>query len=337
MKLYRIRRGEGPSGLYLDHAQGRDPGDHEVRVRMHAASLNYRDLLVAQGRMGTGERRVPLSDGAGEVVEVGSAVTRFACGDRVIPTFYPHWLDGPPIGAAVSESLGGNVDGVLSEHFLAHEDALIRAPASLSWAESATIACAGVTAWHALFGTNPMRAGEQVLIQGTGGVSTWALQLAVAAGLRATVLSGRDDKLERARVLGAVHAINYATDPDWDNRVRELTDGGVDRVLDIGGADTISRAIRSTRHGGTVATIGGVSGGFALSIEPFALIGRSLTGILVGSRAMAEALVSFVDAKGVVPLIDSVVPFDRAPAAYARLESERPLGKVVIDISCEGR
>lgn len=335
MKLYRLRRGEGASGLYIDHIQDRTPGAHEVWVRMHAASLNYRDLLVAQGQMGSGELRVPLSDGVGEVVAVGGAVTRFACGDRVIPTFYPHWLDGPPIRATVSESLGGNIDGVLSEYVIANEDALVRAPQSLSWAEASTIACAGVTAWHALFGTNPMQPGDRVLIQGTGGVSTWALQLAVAAGLRAIVLSGQDDKLARARAMGAEHTINYASDPDWDVRVRELTDGGVDRVLDIGGADTISRAIRSTRYGGMVATIGGVSGGFALSIEPFALIGRSLTGILVGSRTMAESLISFVDANRVVPVIDSIIPFDRAAHAYARLEGERPLGKVVIDISSD--
>ncbi|MBF6024853.1 zinc-dependent alcohol dehydrogenase family protein [Lysobacter niastensis] len=333
MKLYRLRRGEGTSGLHIDHAQDRAPDAHEVRVRMHAASLNYRDLLVAQGRMGTGELRVPLSDGVGEVVTVGRAVTRFACGDRVIPTFYPHWLAGPPSGEAVSESLGGNVDGVLSEYVIANEDALVRAPESLSWADASTIACAGVTAWHALFGENPMRAGDRVLIQGTGGVSTWALQLAVAARLRVIVLSGSDDKLSRARALGAEQTINYATEPEWDARVRDLTDGGVDRVLDIGGADTISRAIRSTRYGGTVATIGGVSGGFALSVEPFALIGRSLTGILVGSRTMAESLIRFVDTNGVVPVIDSVFPFDGAADAYARLECERPLGKVVIDIS----
>jgi len=331
--VYRIRRGEGVASLRLDKAEDLPLRPDEVRIRMHAVSLNYRDLLVAKGQMGAGDVRIPASDGAGEVIEVGSAVTRFSQGDRVIPIFFPEWLDGAPDDAALSESLGGNVDGVLAERFVAKESALVHAPQSLTWAEASTLACAGVTAWQALFGTGPWHEGEHVLILGTGGVSTWALQLAVAAGLRPTVLSSSDEKLERAKALGAVHTINYVDEPDWDARVQALT-GGAHRVLDIGGGDTIGRAIASTRPDGRVVTIGGVSGGFALSIDPFALIGgRSLAGVVVGSRAMTEALVALVDQRAIRPIIDSVTPFHAAPAAFARLESARPFGKVVVGMT----
>ena len=331
--VYRIRRGEGVASLQLGHAEDLPLLPDEVRIRMRAVSLNFRDLLVAKGQMGAGDVRVPASDGAGEVIEIGSAVTRFAKGDRVVPTFFPEWLEGAPDDAALSKSLGGNVDGVLGERFVAKESALVRAPESLTWAEASTLACAGVTAWHALFGIGSLREGDHVLIQGTGGVSTWALQLAVAAGLQPSVLSSSDEKLQRANALGAVHTINYANEPAWDARVQLLT-GGAHRVLDVGGADTIGRSIASTRAGGTVVTIGGVSGGFALSIDPFALVGpRSVTGVVVGSRAMTEALVAFVDEHGVRPAIDRVVPFSEAASAYARLESGQPFGKVVVAIS----
>ncbi|MGO4551442.1 NAD(P)-dependent alcohol dehydrogenase [Lysobacter sp. 2RAF19] len=331
--VYRIRRGEGVASLQLDHVQDLPLLPDEVRIRMHAVSLNFRDLLVAKGQMGAGDVRIPASDGAGEVIQIGSAVTRFAKGDRVVPTFFPEWLEGAPDGAALSVSLGGNVDGVLAERFVAKESALVRAPESLTWAEASTLACAGVTAWHALFGIGSLREGEHILIQGTGGVSTWALQLAVAAGLRPTVLSSSDEKLQKAKALGAVHTINYAGEPAWDARVQDLT-GGAHRVLDVGGADTIARSIASTRAGGTVVTIGGVAGGFALSIDPFALVGpRSVTGVVVGSRAMTEALGAFIDEHRVRPAIDRVVPFGDAASAYARLESGQPFGKVVVGIS----
>jgi NADPH:quinone reductase-like Zn-dependent oxidoreductase len=331
--IYRIRRGEGTASLHLGQAEDVPLRPDEVRIRMHAVSLNYRDLLVAKGQMGAGDVRVPASDGAGEVIEIGAAVTHFSKGDRVIPTFFPEWFDGAPDDAALSKSLGGNVDGVLVGRFVAKESALVHAPRSLAWAEASTLACAGVTAWHALFGIGSLHEGEHVLIEGTGGVSTWALQLAVAAGLQPTVLSSSDEKLEKAKALGATHVINYANEPAWDARVQKLT-GGAHRVLDIGGGDTIARAIASTRPGGCVVAIGGVSGGFALSIEPFALIGaRSVTGVVVGSRAMTEALVTYVDERNIQPIVDSVTPFQAAADAFARLESARPFGKVVVEVA----
>lgn len=332
MQRYIIRRGAGIDGLAITSAPPAPLARDEVRIRIHAAALNYRDLLVARGQMGSGEVRVPLSDGAGEVIEVGADVTRVAVGDRVIPTFFPRWIAGDPVGDALDASLGGNVDGVLAEQVVAHEDAVVHAPQSLAWEEASTIACAGVTAWHALQALAPMQAGQHVLVQGTGGVSTWALQLALAMGLEVTVVSGSAAKLARARAMGAHHLVDYTTTPEWDAAVQAR--GGVDRVLDIGGADTIGRAIASTRPGGVVMTIGGVSGGFALGIDPFALVGRRvLSGVVVGSRAMTEALVRFIDAHGVKPVVDSIHPFAQAAEAYRVLEQQRPFGKVVIDVT----
>lgn len=332
MPRYVIRRGAGIDGLAIASVPPAPLAHDEVRIRIHAAALNYRDLLVARGQMGSGESRVPLSDGAGEVIEVGAAVTRVAVGDRVIPTFFPRWIDGDPVGDVLDASLGGNVDGVLAGQVVAHQDAVVHAPQSLAWAEASTIACAGVTAWHALQALSPMQAGQHVLVEGTGGVSTWALQLALAMGLEVTVVSGSAAKLARARSMGAHHLIDYTATPDWDAAVQAR--GGVDRVLDIGGADTIGRAIASTRPGGVVMTIGGVSGGFALGIDPFALVGRRvLSGVVVGSRAMAEALVHFIDAQGVKPVVDSIHPFAQAAEAYRVLEQQRPFGKVVIDVT----
>lgn len=332
VQRYVIRRGAGIDGLSIGTAAPAALAPREVRIRIHAAALNYRDLLVARGQMGSGEQRVPLSDAAGEVIEVGAGVTRAAVGDRVIPTFFPQWLEGDPVGDALDASLGGTVDGVLGGQVVAHEDAVVLAPSSLTWVEASTIACAGVTAWHALHALAPMQPGQHVLVQGTGGVSTWALQLARAMGLEVTVLSGSADKLGRAKALGAHHLIDYTATPDWDAAVQAL--GGVDRVLDVGGADTIGRAIASTRPGGVVMTIGGVSGGFALGIDPFALIGRRvLSGVVVGSRAMTEDLVRFIDATGLKPVIDSVHPFARAADAYRVLEQQRPFGKVAIDVT----
>lgn len=332
MQRYVICRGAGIDGLAVETLGSAPLAPGEVRIRVHAAALNFRDLLVARGQMGSGDVRVPLSDAAGEVIEVAPGVTRVAVGDRVVPTFFPRWIDGDPVGDALSLSLGGNVDGVLADEVVAHEDAVVHAPASLGWAEASTIACAGVTAWHALNALAPMSAGEHVLVQGTGGVSTWALQLALAMGLEVTVLSGSADKLARAGAMGAHHLIDYTATPDWDVAVQAR--GGAHRVLDIGGADTIGRAIASTRPGGVVMTIGGVSGGFALGIDPFALVGRRvLSGVVVGSRAMAEALVGFVDAHALVPVVDAVVPFARAADAYRALEQQRPFGKVVIGVA----
>ncbi|KAF1728087.1 NAD(P)-dependent alcohol dehydrogenase [Pseudoxanthomonas mexicana] len=333
MHAYRVIRGQGPQSLHRIEVPPSSLGENQVLLAVKAASLNYRDLLVAHGQMGAGEARIPLSDAAGQVVAVGSAITDFSIGDAVLPIFFPRWTEGFPSEQALSLSLGGNIDGVLTTHLMVDQSALVHAPRTLSWEQASTIACAGVTAWHALFELGALPDGAHVLIQGTGGVSTWAVQLALAAGLHVTVLSGRGEGIEHMVALGAHAAINYNTDPNWGETVLRTT-GGVDLVMDIGGADTIARSLRSLRPGGQVVTIGGVAGGFALSIDPFSLIGgKSLTGVVVGSKKMTQALIRFIDEHAIVPVIDIIFPFAEAAAAFARMEHGRPIGKVVIAIN----
>jgi NADPH:quinone reductase-like Zn-dependent oxidoreductase len=304
---------------------------------MRAGSLNYRDLLDARAEYmnGGGEPLTPCSDGAGEVLAVGAEVTRLRVGDRVAAAFYPSWIDGEPTQDKVARGLGGGRDGVLAQEVVLHEEAWFAIPSHLSYVEAATLPCAGVTAWNALFVAGGLERGDSVLILGTGGVSIWALQLAAAAGVQPIVTSSDDSKLERARALGAQATINYRDQPDWHERVLELTRGrGVDLVLEIGGRDTLKRSLAAARVGGSIAMIGGLAGAFGGELEPFALIERAqrLLGILIGSRAMAEDLSRFVATAGLHPVVDRVFDFEHAREAYAHLAAARHVGKVVIEI-----
>lgn len=332
MNAWELQRGSGIASLRRTTRALSEPGAREVRVRVHAVSLNARDLNNAAAGNGI---LVPASDAAGVVDVVGAGVTRWRVGDRVAASFFPRWIGGTPTDDKTVGSLGGGADGVLAESIVAHEDALFAIPAHLDFTEAATLPTAALTAWHALFETTPLPPGATVLLLGTGGVSTWALTLAHAAGLRTIVTSSGDAKLERARALGADDTINYRAHPDWEREVLRLTGGlGADLVVDVGGEGTLGRSIASVRAGGTVAMVGGVSGGFGARLEPFALIGgaKRLAGVLVGSRDMAEALVRFVDRLGLRPAVDRVFTFDEAPAAFAHLASGRHFGKVGIAI-----
>ena len=301
---------------------------------MRAVALNYRDLMVARGDSGVpGLDIVPASDGAGEVVETGADVTRFRIGDRVIGAFFPDWHEGGPEPAKVARALGGSADGVLAEEVVMDENAWAAMPAHLDFVEAATIPCAAVTAWHALFGLDPLKPGDSVLLLGTGGVSTWALQLAKAAGLRVVITSSDDAKLDRAAALGADATINYRRTPEWQDEALRLTGGrGVDRVLDIGGPDTLPRSIAAVRSGGTIAVIGRLTGTSGVTIDPAALFGGSkrLAGVLVGSRAMTEDVVRFVELARIRPVIDKLFDFADARDAYAYLGGAQHFGKVVI-------
>lgn len=336
MKAYQINAGQQIAGLeQVEHAIAA-PSERQVRVRIHAVSLNYRDLMIADGKyLSTGNVPViPCSDGAGEVVAIGTGVTRFAVGDRVAASFFPDWIDGGPTAQKTSISLGGTADGMLAEEVIMHEEALVAIPAHLDYAEAATLPCAAVTAWNALFVEGGLRAGDSVLLLGTGGVSISALQLAKAAGLQTIITSSSDAKLERARALGAAATINYRTVPEWQDEVLRLTDGrGVDLVLEVGGQGTLTRSIASTRMGGTVAIIGGVSG-FGGELNPFALISgaKRLAGIFVGSRSMFEDLNRFLGITGIRPVVDRVFPFHQAREAYTCLNKGEHFGKVVIEV-----
>ena len=331
---YGIRRGAGVEGLARITRASAALGPHDVRVRMRAVALNYRDLMVARGDSGVpGLDIVPASDGAGEVVETGADVTRFRVGDRVIGAFFPDWHEGGPEPAKVARALGGSADGVLAEEVVMDENAWAAMPAHLDFVEAATIPCAAVTAWHALFGLDPLKPGDSVLLLGTGGVSTWALQLAKAAGLRVVITSSDDAKLDRAAALGADATINYRCTPEWQDEALRLTGGcGVDRVLDIGGPDTLPRSIAAVRSGGTIAVIGRLTGTSGVTIDPAALFGGSkrLAGVLVGSRAMTEDVVRFVELARIRPVIDKLFDFADARDAYAYLGGAQHFGKVVI-------
>ena len=333
-KQWQLLR-EGKSyRLQLTAVSVRAPGPHEVQIRMHAASMNRRDVFVMQGLYPMPVRPVvvPLSDGAGVVSAIGTGVTRFQLGDRVVPIFFPNWITGRPTGNATEVSLGGAVDGVLSEYVVLNEQSMVAMPAGLTFDEAATLACAGVTAYNGLFTRGRMQKGDYVLLEGTGGVSIFGLQFAVAAGANAIVTSSSDDKLARAKSLGAVGGVNYRTAPDWEKAVRALTGGdGVQQVLEVGGKDTLRNALASVAAGGHISLIGGLSG-FGGEIAGPALIGTNIdvSGIYVGSRDNFEAMNAFIVKHTIRPVIDKVIEFRDADQAYDLMASGNFFGKIVI-------
>jgi NADPH:quinone reductase-like Zn-dependent oxidoreductase len=320
--------------LQLVQAPVRQPGANEVLVKMRAASLNRRDIYVRAGRYPMPPRGslVPLSDGAGEVVAVGPGVKRFKVGSRVMPIFFQAWIEGRPPADVGASSLGGGIDGVLSEYVTLNEQGLVEIPAGLSYEEAATLPCAALTAWNGLFTRGRIQAGDNVLLLGTGGVAIFGLQFAVAAGAKPIITSSSDEKLARAKALGAVGGINYKTHPEWEKQVRELTNGvGVHQVLEVGGKDTLPHTLASLAPGAHVALIGGL-GGFGGDIPSAALMGTNSTasGIFVGSREHFEEMNAFIAKHGLKPVVDKVFEFDQAEAAYALMESGDFFGKIVI-------
>ncbi|MDE0206618.1 MAG: NAD(P)-dependent alcohol dehydrogenase, partial [Candidatus Tectomicrobia bacterium] len=263
MKVIELRDAFGIDNLKPAERQDAALRPGETRVRVRAASLNYRDLMTVKHGGGRGVQLplIPLSDGAGEVVETGPGVSRVKPGDRVMGIFMQTWLAGEPTQADAASALGGALDGMLAEHVVLHENGLVRTPDYLSDEEAATLPCAAVTAWQGLMTKGGMQAGDTILVLGTGGVSVFALQFAGIAGARAIITSSSDAKLERAKELGAAHCINYRTTPDWDKKVLELTDGvGVDHVVEVGGVGTLEKSLQAVRVGGTVSLIGVLTG-----------------------------------------------------------------------------
>jgi NADPH:quinone reductase-like Zn-dependent oxidoreductase len=337
MKAWRIAAGAQLEGLKLVDEKPQALGPHDVRMRPLAASLNFRDLMIINGwyPLVGKEPIIPGSDAAGEVTETGPAVTRFKVGDRVATSFFPDWTEGRATRAKLSTALGGGSNGVLTQDLVLNENALVRSPAHLDFAQASTLSCAGVTAWNALFVGGQVKPGDTVVLLGTGGVSIWALLLAKAAGCRVIITSSSDEKLARARSLGADDTINYKNQPDWDNDVLRLTDGvGADLVVEVGGSKTVMKSISCSRLGGTVAIIGAVSGPGA-AVEPMSLIASStrLQGIYVGSRQMHEDLARFVEVAGIRPVVDSVFAFEELPQAYRHFGSGKHFGKVVVSIN----
>jgi NADPH:quinone reductase-like Zn-dependent oxidoreductase len=308
----------------------------EIVVRLKAASLNYRDLMVLRGHYGSEHDRapvIPVADGVGEVIETGEGVTRFRVGDRVTGNYFPSWIEGEIAPEKVAQSPGaGTLDGVLADYFTLREAATVAVPTHLTDIEAATLSCAGVTAWNALFVNHALTPGQTVLLLGTGGVSLFALQFAKLAGARVIITSSDDAKLERARQLGADDTVNYKANPAWAKQVLTLTSGkGVELVVDTVAGAGLNQAVESACVGGTVAVIG-VLGGFEapVSTGQILLRGTRVTGIFVGSRTMFDAMNRAVALHQLRPVVDRVFRFNDAPAAYAHLESGRHFGKVLI-------
>jgi NADPH:quinone reductase-like Zn-dependent oxidoreductase len=333
MKLYRIEQAFGIDELKLVEQDEPKPKHQQVVVRIRAASINYRDLLMIDGKYSRNLPLplVPFSDGAGEVVAVGEDVTRWKPGDRVLSTFFQDWISGPLGDAASKSALGGAMDGVLAEYVALHENGLVAMPEHLSFEEGATLPCAGVTAWHALF-AGSFTCGETVLTLGTGGVSVFATQFAHAAGAASIGTSSSDAKLERLKQLGATHGINYKKDPDWEKSVFKLTHGtGVDRVIEVGGAGTLVKSLRAVRTGGHISLIGVLTGQTGeINPLPAVMKGVCIQGIFVGSREMFEAMNRAIAVQKIKPVIDKVFPFAEAREALHYMASGAHFGKVVI-------
>src|SRR5580692_5050032 len=334
MKVYEVAKGStNLDGLRKAERPEPQPGRHEVMIRVRATSINYRDHMVVLGKYFSAVERdtVPLSDGAGEVVSIGPGVTRFKAGDRVAGTFFQVWVEGPR--TKLYPALGVPLDGMLSEYVVLHEDGVVAIPPALSFEEAATLPCAGVTAWSALMVLGKaIKAGDTVLCLGTGGVSTHAMQFAKAAGAHAIITSSSDEKLERARGLGATAGINYKTHPEWEKEVQRITGGrGVDHVVEVGGVGTLARSYQAIGFGGNIALIGFLAG-LTGQQEPYALMmkGGSLVGIGVGSTAMFEEMNRAIEVNRIKPIVGRVFPFDQALEAFQCLAAGDFFGKVVI-------
>ena len=312
------------------------PGKNQVLLRVAAASLNYRDLLTRQDTASTAQGLVPLSDGAGTVIAVGAGVTRWKISDRVMPNFFSAWVDGPFNPSFLASALGGGVtDGMLAEHVLVDHASLVKVPDYMSLEEASTLPCAGLTAWHALFERGNIQAGETVLVQGTGGVALFGLQLATALGAKVIVTSSSDAKLARVMKLGAWKTINYRTHPDWEKVVLDMTNGhGVDHILELGGPDTYNRSIAAIAPGGKIAQIGVLTGFSSQpNILPLQFKNASINGICVGSSAQLERLTKFMAQHQIHPVIDALYSFEDAAKAYAQLAAASHFGKLVVQVA----
>jgi NADPH:quinone reductase-like Zn-dependent oxidoreductase len=317
---------------FTDRADPGAPGRGEIRVALHGSTLNYHDLGVVTGHMQAGDGVIALADGAGTVEAVGDGVAEFAIGDRVVSCFFPDWQDGAPTIGDFRRTPGDGVDGFATETVVRPATAFTRAPAGYDPIEAAAITTAGLTAWRALVGDGALKAGDTVLLLGTGGVAIWGLQIAKAMGATAIVTSSSGEKLDRARDLGADHVINYRETADWGRAVRDWTGGGVDHVLELGGAGTLTQSIEAVRVGGHIALIGTVAG-ITGDVPTAALMGKQarLQGLIVGSRRQQQAFVRAIEAIGIRPVIDRRFPLAALPDAFRFQQSAGHFGKIGVE------
>ncbi|MBR1248693.1 NAD(P)-dependent alcohol dehydrogenase [Bradyrhizobium sp. AUGA SZCCT0169] len=332
MKVWQVEREWSIDALELVDRPEPEPGPGQVVVRMRAASLNYRDLLTVTGQGGAYRLPlIPFSDGAGEIAAVGAGVSRVAVGDRVCPMFFQSWFDGGPSASGRRLALGGTRPGVLQELLLLDAEGVSRIPDHLSFVEAATLPCAGLTAWRSLFDEAHLRPGQTVLVQGTGGVSIFALQFAKLSGATVIVTSSSDEKLERAKALGADHTINYRAVAEWGKAAADWAGGGVDHVVEVGGKDTFAQSIEAARVGGTILVIGVLSG-FSRQISIPSLFSKNLhvIGLSVGSRKMFENMAAAIGQNRMKPVIDRTLGFTEVPDALRLMQQAGHFGKITI-------
>jgi NADPH:quinone reductase-like Zn-dependent oxidoreductase len=334
MRCYVLSEPGSIDGLRLVERPDPTPGPRQVLIRVRATSLNYRDLITVEGKYARAAPKpdlIPLSDGAGEIVAVGPGVSRLKVGDRVAGCFMQKWIGGAIDEAAQASAMGGAIDGMLTELAVLEEDGAVVLPPGLSFEQGATLPCAAVTAWHALVEIGQLKAGDTVLVQGSGGVSIFALQFARMFGARVIATSSSAAKAERLRAMGAEAVIDYKATPDWDREALELTGGrGADLIVEVGGAGTLPRSFLAARLGGRIAVIGLLTG--PSQVDPMPILRRNLRvqGLYVGSKQMFESMNRAIAAGGLEPVIDKVFPFAEAKDAYRHLKGQSHFGKIVI-------
>jgi NADPH:quinone reductase-like Zn-dependent oxidoreductase len=335
MKAYELHPEEGFAALQMvERPAPAALGPHDVSVRVRAVSLNYRDLVVARGSKTRAKRVVPASDGAGEVVAIGNKVTRVKVGDHVAAAFFPTWITGGLLEEHHANALGGSLDGMLVEQVVLTESAWVKIPSHFSFEQGSTLPCAGVTAWHALFVAATLKPGDTILVQGTGGVSIFSLQLARATGAGVIATSSSADKRARLEQMGAAKTIDYRVDPQWGDAVRAAANGrGVDVAVEVGGPGTFDQSVKALRYGGTMSILGILTGTQG-PVDTRAIFYKNIRvhGVYVGSVTMFEDLVRALERSRLEPIIDQVFPFAEARAAYERLASGKHFGKVVIRV-----
>jgi len=334
MKVAAVKKPGGPGNLIIEDRADPKPAVGEILVRIYASSLNYHDFVVVMGGIPTDDGRIPMSDGAGEVVAVGEGGTKFKPGDKVVSLFFPNRQAGEIEAAGFASVPGDGADGFGAELVAAPETSFTRMPEGYSYQEAATLPCAALTAWRALMVEAKVKPGDWVLTQGTGGVSIFALQFAKAAGCRVISTSSSDEKLQRVKELGADHVINYKDTPDWGKAAKALTGGrGVDEVVEIGGPGTLAQSITASRPGGHISLIGvltGVSG----EVPTAALFSLNITlsGITVGSRRHQEDMIAAIEANGIKPVLDKDFPLSEIAAAFAHQASQQHFGKITLSL-----
>lgn len=335
MKAIQLHQPAGLDNLILaDVPDAPAPGAGQISVRLRASSLNFHDYAVVVGMIPTENLRIPMSDGAGEVIAVGAGVTDYKVGDAVVTTFFPEWLDGRPPEGGFTRVPGDGIDGYACEVVTADATSFTHAPIGYTAAEAATLTCAGLTAWRALAVEGQMKAGDTVLVQGTGGVSIFALQFAKMAGATVIATSSSDAKLERLKAMGADHVINYKAVPAWGPKALELTGGqGVDHVVEVGGPGTLDQSMMACRMGGHVSLIGvltGVQGPVTTAL----LMNRQIKvkGIVVGNRQHQMDMIAAINATGMKPVLDQHFPLAQLGDAFRHQASGQHFGKIIVHI-----